>query len=100
MIDYIAKTNTEDIEFQIIFSLALGLLLGQFSWGLFYTFLFVVFYEIYVCAITNVYPPSCKVLDRLNINLFFIFGFIISRIVFNDETGFEEVCNTFNRPLS
>jgi len=99
MIDIIAKSNTEDIEFQIIFSLALGLLLGQFSWGLFYTFLFIVFYEIYVITITSLYPPSCKILDRLNINLFFIFGFIISRICFKNETGFEEIRDTWNRDL-
>ena len=100
MIESISKSNIEDIEFQVIFSLALGLLFGQFSYGLFYTFIFIILYEIYVMSITYTYPPSCKFFDRLNINLFFIFGFVISRICFCNETGFEEVRDTWNRPLS
>jgi hypothetical protein len=83
----LSQTHSNDIEFQIILSLTLGLLLAPFSWGLKFTFLFVVFFEIYVFLITYCYPPNTQFYDRLVINLFFFFGWILSRILFCHETG-------------
>ena len=88
------KSYTEDIEFQVILSLAIGILLAPFSWGIMYTVLFVIIFEAYVFTVTSIYPPSVAMMDRVIINLVFFFGWILGRIFYCNETGFEEVCNT------
>jgi len=86
---FLADTYRENIELQIILSFALGLLFAPMSYGIEYTFLFIIIFEFYVFIITTKYPPCIRFVDRLLINLFFIFGWIISRINFCNETGME-----------
>jgi hypothetical protein len=95
MFKNIANGFRSDFEFQVIFSFALGLLLAPFSWGLIFTILYVIFYEVYVILVTASYPPSIKMMDRVVINLFFIFGWVISRIIYCDESGFEPCFDYF-----
>lgn len=86
----IAKSYKEDIEFQVILSLAMGFLFAPLAYRFEYSFAFIVAFEIYVFLVTEIYAPSVRALDRILINLFFIFGWVLSRIAFNNETGFED----------
>ncbi len=85
----LTKMHTENVEYQIIFSLALGLLFAPFGYDLIFSIYFIVFFEVYVFLITEIYPPSTRMMDRVVINLFFIFGWVISRMLYRNETGFE-----------
>jgi len=93
----LTKSCTEDIEFQAIFSFVLGLLLAPLSYGLEYTLAFVVLFELYVFAITTCYSPTVKIFDRLIINLFFFFGWVLARIAICRESGFEEFIKSFSQ---
>jgi len=87
--NFLSKSHTEDIEFQIIFSFVLGIIFAPLSYGIEYTFAFVVLFEIYVFCITSMYPPSVKGIDRININLFFFFGWVLGRIFVCEECGLD-----------
>jgi hypothetical protein len=87
--EFLSKMCQEDVEYQIIIALVLGLLIAPISWGLQYTFIFIAFFELYVFSITATYPPIARGWDRIVINLFFIFGWVLSRMLFCNETGFE-----------
>jgi hypothetical protein len=87
---YLATMYQKDVELQIIFSFVLGLLSAPLSYGIDYTIIFIIFFELYVFLITSTYPPCVKIFDRILINFFFLFGWIISRVIFNGEVGIEK----------
>lgn len=81
--------NFRDVNLQIAISLFIGIFFGMFSYGLFWMIIFLFGYEIYIIAVSHVYPPGEKLYDRLILNSAFIFGWIISRILYLRESGFE-----------
>lgn len=80
-----------NIEFQIVSFLAYGVLFGGISKSLFFVILFCVVYEFYVFHISRFYPPEVKDLDRVILNLIFIFGWIVGRFLMLNESGLEDV---------
>ena len=85
---------TLPFEYQLITGLATGLFLGMMSLGLFWTFLFIVLYEMFVVSFSILYPPEVIFEERLIINLIFIFGWVVSRFLFLRESGFEEIVDS------
>lgn len=85
-----------DIEFQFISFLAYGLLFGGISKSLFFTIIFVIIYEFYIFHISRIFPPNVRDIDRVLLNVVFFFGWILSRVLFQNETGFEELISYFN----
>ena len=90
----LSEIHTGNVVYQIIFSLALGLLFAPMGYELIYSIYLIIFFEAYVFFITSSYPPAVQTTDRILINLFFIFGWVISRILYRNETGFEGFINT------
>jgi len=88
----------KDVEFQIIVSLASGLLFGGVSMHIFFTLLFVLGFEFYVFWISKFYPPITKDVDRVLINLVFFFGWIFGRYLMLNETGLEDCVDYFDHP--
>lgn len=70
-------------------SLIFGLLLAQFSYGVIYTIIFVIIFEICVIYFSRKYPPQVRICDRLLINVFFFLGFFIGRYLCLDEDWFQ-----------
>lgn len=85
-----------DVEFQSILFLAYGILIGGISNSLFFILVFIVLYEFYVFHISRMFPPNVKNLDRVLLNVMFIFGWIIGRILMLNETGIEDIIDYFN----
>lgn len=81
--------NFRDVNLQIAISLFMGIFFGMFSYGMFWMILFLFSWETYIISISSFYPPGEKLYDRLIINSAFIFGWIISRILYLRESGFE-----------
>lgn len=77
------------LEFQIVFSLFYGLVIGLFSYSLLTMFASILFFEYVTYAWTTIYPPADALEDRVLMNTIFIFGWVISRYLFLRETGFE-----------
>ena len=86
----------KDIEFQIVTSLATGLLFGGLSKTILFTILFVVVFEFVVFHSSKFYPPVVKEEDRFIINLVFFLGWIIGRVLMLNETGFEDAVDFFD----
>lgn len=80
-----------DLEFQSIFFLAYGILFGGLSSSLLVTMVFLLLYEYYVFQVSQFYPPGVKYFDRIFVNIIFIFGWILGRVLILNETGFEEI---------
>ncbi len=89
----LTKFHTLEIEKQCILSLVMGILFGPIGYCLAYSFYFIIFFEIYVFSITYMYPPCVRMYDRILINIFYIFGWVVSRYVYYGKTGFENFCN-------
>lgn len=91
----------QDLEFQITVSLAFGFLWGGISWGLAWSLLGIVLYEIWVCWITQYYGCAVRTVDRVIVNLFFFIGWILARILTRQSLGEEEdIWNEFWRGLN
>ena len=88
--------HNKDIEFQIIASLASGLLFGGLSKTILFTILFVLVFEFFVFHSSKFYPPIVKGEDRVLINLVFFLGWIVGRVLMLNETGLEEVVEYFD----
>ena len=85
----------KDIEFQIITSLASGLLFGGISRTILFTVIFVLVFEFVVFYSSRFYPPKVKDEDRILINLVFFLGWIVGRVLMLNETGLEEAVEFF-----
>jgi len=85
-----------DINFQIILFLCYGILFGGLCRNIFLSLIFIVIYEFYIFHITRFFPPEAKEIDRFLINLFYIFGWVLGRILMLNETGLEDVFEYFN----
>lgn len=85
----------KDVEFQTILFLAYGLLFGGISPSLLFTLFFIMVYEFYVYHISSLYPPQVSKVDRVFINVIFLFGWIMGRILMLNETGFEDTIQYF-----
>lgn len=72
-----------------------GILFGGIFKNLFFPFLFIVIYEFFIFHITSLYPPEVKELDRFLINIVYVFGIILGRILMLNETGFEDLFGYF-----
>lgn len=77
------------LEFQIVFSLFYGLVVGLFSYSILTLFFSIILFEYLTYAWSTLYPPGDKIEDRLLLNVVFIFGWVMSRYLFLRETGFE-----------
>lgn len=88
-----------NIEFQIISFLAYGVLLGGISKHVLFVIFFCIVYEFYVFHISRFYPPEVKTLDRILLNLIFIFGWVVGRFLMLNESGLEEVVDLFNETV-
>ena len=84
-----------DLEFQIITSLASGLLCGGLSKTILFTILCVIVFEFVIFHSSKFFPPVVKGVDRVLINLAFFLGWILGRVLMLDENGFEEVVEYF-----
>jgi hypothetical protein len=85
-----------DVEFQIIFSLSYGLLFGGVSTQIFSTILLCIIFEFYVFHVSKFYPPSIKLEDRILLNIIFILGWVIGKILIQNKTGMEDVFEFIN----
>lgn len=94
VIDSIFMYNS-NIEFQIILFLMYGILFGGICKNILIPFIFIVIYEFYIFHITRFFPPKVRELDRFLINIVYIFGWILGRILMLNETGFEDLFNFF-----
>lgn len=81
--------SKDNFEFQVVASLASGLLFGPFSHNILTTIIFVIIYEFAMFHYTEYYPPKVRALDRVVVNLFFFFGWCLGRILMRNETGFD-----------
>jgi hypothetical protein len=79
-------------EFQSVIALALGIFLGVFSYGFFMTVLYIVAFEFFVFSkdFLDNNKNDSLVVDRITINLLFIFGWIFSKYLLIRETGLED----------
>ena len=80
----------QDIEFQITVSLAFGFLWGGISWGLAWSLLGIILYELWVCWITQQYGYKIRATERVIVNLCFLIGWVLARILTQQEIGEEE----------
>lgn len=87
----------KDIPFQLIFFLTFGILFGGIAMNLFFSLLFIVIYEFYVFHISRMFPPKVREIDRILLNLIYIFGWILGRCLMLNETGFEEIFENYLR---
>lgn len=85
----------KDIELQIVSSLAMGILFGALTKTILFSLLFILFFEFAVFHYTQVYPPSVRSEDRFLINLIFLLGWVIGRVLILNETGFEDPVKFF-----
>lgn len=88
-----------DIEFQLMFFFAYGVLFGGLCKHILPSLIFIVLYEFYVFHMSQFFPPNIKAIDRVLLNVVYIFGWILGRVLILNETGLEEVvdwfCDTF-----
>ena len=87
--------NPQSEFFQIISAFIIGVLFGPLSWGLYYSIIFIVIYEVLLFHFTKNYPGVYKFQTRLLANLFGIYGWLIGRFLIKNETGFECLCKYF-----
>ena len=80
-------------EFELIFSLGLGLMLGVFSFGLSFTIFLILFFEFICCSTSSKLNEKDLILIRVLIQLTFIFGWVISHFLLTRNTGFETFIN-------
>ena len=80
-----------DLEFQSIFFLCYGILFGGISGSLLLTILLIIIYEYYVFHVSNFYQPKVREYDRIFVNLIFLLGWILGRVLLLNETGFEDI---------
>lgn len=85
----------KDVELQIVSSLAMGILFGALTKTILFSLLFIVFFEFLVFNYTSAHPPVVKSQERFLINLVFILGWIIGRVLILNETGFEDPVEFF-----
>lgn len=85
----------KDVELQIVSSLAMGILFGALSKTILFSLLFIVFFEFLVFHYTSAYPPTVRSEDRFLINLVFVLGWVIGRVLLLNETGFEDPVQFF-----
>jgi hypothetical protein len=85
-----------DIGFQAILFFAFGILFGGMLKHLFFSLIFIFFYEFYVFHISRFYPPSVRELDRILLNVIYIFGWILGHILMFNKTGVEELIEFFD----
>lgn len=85
-----------DIEFQLMFFFAYGILFGGISKNIFSSLVFIVIYEFYVFHMSRFFPPNVKVIDRVLLNVVYIFGWILGRVLMINQTGLEEVVDCFD----
>ncbi len=85
-----------NIEFQYILGLSTGMFFGAFSSSIFITFLYIVFFEIVIFQLATYEIMSTFMLERTLINVLFLFGWVLSRIFYLRETGFEPFLDSIN----
>lgn len=84
-----------DIDFQLIFFFASGVIFGGLARSIFFTIALIIIYEYYVFHVSRFYPPNVKTLDRILLNVIYIFGWVLGRALMLNESGFEEVSDSF-----
>jgi len=89
----------KDLEFQLIFFFACGLLFGGLFNHIIYTLIFIAIYEFYVFHITRFFPPKSKAIDRVLLNVVYIFGWILGHSLMLNESGLEEVVECFSNNI-
>lgn len=87
----------KDLQFQLIFFFAYGILFGGLSPSIFYSFLFIVVYEFYVFHMSKNFPPIVRELDRILLNVVYIGGWILGRCLMLNETGLETTWDEYLR---
>lgn len=80
-----------NFEFQLVVALASGLFLGMLSYGLLFTSIFILMFEIFIAAFSIKYPPSETVSTRITLNVVFFIGWSLGRFLYLRETGFEGI---------
>lgn len=86
----------ENLPFQFISSIAMGLFFGAFASSIFFTFMFVVIFEI-ICFTWKTFDRMDEyILERIFINLIFFIGWVISRKLYLNESGFEPLIDNIN----
>lgn len=86
----------ENILFQFISSIAMGVFFGAFASSLAMTFMFVVIFEITVFWWKTFERLDQYMLERIFLNLIFFFGWIIARKLYLNETGFEPLLDSID----
>lgn len=77
------------LNFQILSAVIFGLMLGLFSFGLFWTGLWVLAFEYCVFARKSLKGEPYFSGERLLVNVVFFFAWSFSRYIYLKETGFE-----------
>lgn len=77
------------LTFQLLSAIIAGLMFGLFSYGLFWTFLYIVAFEYFIYSSSQLKNEEYFSSERLLINVVFIFSWVLSRYLYLGETGFE-----------
>ena len=89
LIDYFKSPISEFA--QIIFGFVFGLLFGPLSYGMSYNFLFIIIYEIVLFYFTQNFSSTTKIETRIICNISALYGWILGRSLFLEETGLEDL---------
>ncbi len=76
-------------EFEAIFGLASGIFLGMLSYQLFFTFVYIFIFEYFILCWSILKYDEFPGVDRIFINLVFLFGWIFSKVIYNGDSGVE-----------
>lgn len=77
------------LTFQLASAIMAGLMFGLFSYGLFWTIIYIIAFEFFIYATLELKNKNYFTDERLLINVVFIFSWSLSRYIYLGETGFE-----------
>lgn len=86
--------QNSNFDFQYAFGLVTGLLFGAFCAYPVLTFVYVILFEIIIFNLSYYENTLEFTLERVFINLAFLFGWILSRVLFLRESGLETCLRT------
>lgn len=78
-----------NMDFDIVLSFTIGILLGGLSYNILFVILFAVFGEIFMMAFLKIKFNEVMYVNRVINKIFYLGGWIIGRILFLNETGLE-----------
>jgi hypothetical protein len=77
--------------YQLVFAFVSGAVFAPFAKGFWWLIISLVINEIVIIYVTRMLPPFWRFEMRVVLTLVYLMGWITSRQLFSDETGFEEL---------